>query len=69
MSIHVVNLLTDDCFIYDNVKPIDALITTYLLENKQASQVSNQSMRESVKSKVIEGKHTLAIDNLCVLKR
>jgi len=63
----VFNLFSGGESMYVNICPIDALISEHLLTSKNASQVSNQVMREVVRGKIRwTSLEVCSIGDLCV---
>ena len=64
----VLDLDTGVTYTYMDCKPMQALVSQYLLDTMQVSQLHSKQARDAVKELVTEGRITLNIDNLSVLK-
>lgn len=65
----VFNMKTGDIHeFFNDLSPEDNLISAYFYENKMVMQISNEQKRNELKGKIIEGKRSKALFDLCVLK-
>jgi hypothetical protein len=67
METIVYNLSTNEEYHYD-CEPLEALITTVLLNYDNGSHISNTTVREIMKKRVIEGAYSYEMNDYCVLK-
>jgi hypothetical protein len=65
-SVLVFNLSTAKEYYYSGLTPIDALVSCSILENKQASSLTDKSTRAKYESKITYGKLTASIGDLTV---
>lgn len=67
-SVMVVDVVTEDEFIYQNISPIRALINQHLIQNDRTVDIHNPTVVANCRNGIKSGTMTFSLGDLCVLK-
>jgi hypothetical protein len=65
-SVMVINLSSDKEYTYAGLKPIEALVSCAILNDKATSSLTDKNFRAKYEAKIIYGKLTASIGDLTV---